>query len=525
MKHFGIPKQRLWASNLHSSRYYRPIQSVASTRAVATQSPKESESTSKDASISEHAPESASSNSSKSSSASSDPSFSKSTNASDPTSTPPADWEENPNFKIEHFSELPHSNFGVNQHIAINDDFKEALRQIPWQFRAPIRYCFAYGSGVFPQSKDIAAKPSSVTSIHSKPPPAVVKAQGGTPKMIDFIFGVSHTQHWHSLNLHQHRDHYSALGSLGSAAVSRVQDWGAGVYFNPFVTVNGTLIKYGVVNLDTLCDDLSEWRTLYIAGRLQKPVKILRDDARVRLANQVNLISALRTALLLLPPNFTELELYGTIASISYMGDPRMSLPTEDPSKVANIVGNNLPNFRRLYSPLIDNLPNVTFNDPKCSNRDWMSDPDANVNLAQDMDVVKRGNMVRRLPKAFRAKIYFQYQSKFQIPQLEFNKMMEESKDEDATRIKRREGGGFERRIANQPPEELRSEVRIAIKKTIGWPSTSQSVKGLITGGIGRSWRYMSEKMAKSREGKRKATEAARTKQPEKGQSEKEKDT
>jgi translocator assembly and maintenance protein 41 len=329
--------------------------------------------------------------------------------------------------------------------------------------------------------------------------------------MIDFIFGVSYTQHWHSLNLHQHRDHYSALGSLGSGAVSAVQDkWGAGVYFNPYVTVNGTLIKYGVVNLDTLCTDLSEWTTLYIAGRLQKPVKILRDDAKVRLANQVNLISALRTALLLLPPSFTEQELYGTIASISYMGDPRMSLPTEDPSKVANIVGNNLPNFRRLYGPLIETFPNVEFHDPACQRRGWYSDPTANVRLEQDMDPVKRGNMVRRLPKAFRGKLYFQYQKKYQIPQLEFNKMLEESTDEDATRIKRRQGGGFEQRIAKEPPEDLRAEVRGVIKKTISWPSTSQSLKGVVTAGIRRTWRYMSEKTAKHREGTKKAREAGK---------------
>lgn len=327
--------------------------------------------------------------------------------------------------------------------------------------------------------------------------------------MIDFIFGVSYTEHWHSLNLHQHRNHYSALGSLGSGAVSSVQEkWGAGVYFNPFVTVNGTLIKYGVVNLDTLCTDLSEWSTLYLAGRLQKPVKILRDDPRVRLANQVNLLSALRTALLLLPPKFTEEELYGTIASISYMGDPRMALPTEDKSKVANIVGNNLPHFRRLYSPLIDNLPNVSFNDPKCSDPDWAADQTANVSLAQDMDPVKRGNMVRRLPKSFRSKLYFQYQKKYQIPQLEFNKMLEAASDEDATRINRREGGGFERRIANEPPEDLRAEVRFVIKKTIGWPSTSQSLKSVLTAGVAKSWRYMSEKYAKYKEGERKAAEA-----------------
>ncbi|PMD23267.1 mitochondrial matrix Mmp37 [Hyaloscypha hepaticicola] len=441
------------------------------------------------------------------------------TSAPTPTSTAPSDWEDNPNYAISHFSELPHTNFGVNQHIVINDEFKEALRQILWQFRAPIRYAFAYGSGVFPQSKPSTATPSSATSIHSKPPPAVVKAQGGNPKMIDFIFGVSYTQHWHSLNLSRHRDHYSALGSLGSGACSYVQDkLGAGVYFNPYVTVNGTLIKYGVVNLDTLCTDLSEWTTLYLAGRLHKPVKILRDDPRVRLANQVNLLSALRTALLLLPPEFTEEELYGTIASISYMGDPRMVLPTEDPSKVANIVGNNLPHFRRLYSPLIENLPNVNFNDSKCSQPDWSSDPSANVRLAQDMDPVKRGNMVRRLPKAFRSKLYFQYQKKYQIPQLEFNKMLEAASDEDATRINRRQGGGFERRIASEPPEDLRMEVRGVIKSTIGWPSTSQSLKSVLTAGIRRSWRYTSEKIARYREGKKKAAQAA------KDEKEKEKD-
>jgi translocator assembly and maintenance protein 41 len=323
--------------------------------------------------------------------------------------------------------------------------------------------------------------------------------------MIDFIFGVSYTQHWHSLNLHEHRDHYSALGAFGSGLVSRVQDdWGAGVYFHPYVTVNGTLIKYGVVNLDTLCTDLSEWSTLYLAGRLQKPVKILRDDPKVRLANQVNLLSALRTSLLLLPPNFTEEELYGTIAGISYMGDPRMALPTEDKSKVANIVGNNLPNFRRLYAPLIENLPNVEFNDSKCTNPDWASDPTSNVQLTQDMDPKKRGNMVRRLPKSFRSKLYFQYQKKYQIPQLEFNKMLEASSDDNEIRINRREGGGFEQRIATEPPEDLRKEVRGVIKSTVGWPSTSQSLKGPFTAGIARTWRYTQEKIQKYRDGKEK---------------------
>ena len=385
--------------------------------------------------------------------------------------------------------------------MIINSEFKEALRQILWQFRAPIRYAFAYGSGVFPQT---ASGSKSASIVHTQPSPAISSMQGGQGKMIDFIFGVSYTQHWHSLNLQQHRDHYSAIGSLGSSLVSRVQDnYGAGVYFNPYVTVNGTLIKYGVVNLDTLCRDLSEWDTLYLAGRLQKPVKILRDDPRVRLANQINLISAVRTALLLLPSNFTEQQLYGTIAGLSYLGDPRMALPAENPNKVANIIKFQLPNFRRLYAPLIENLPNVAFRDPRCKSANWMDDPDTDATLAQDMDPKRRGNMVRRLPRSFRSKLYFRYQSKFQIPQLEFNKMLEESDDQDPSRVKKQQGGVFDIRVANDRQEDLRVEVKKAIKSTVQWPSVTQSLKSIVTTGLVRSIRYAREKMDKYREGRK----------------------
>ena len=436
--------------------------------------------------------------------------FSKSGKTPEPGQTarhpdqPPSDWDENPNFDISTFAQLPSNNFGVNQHMLINDEFKEALRQILWQFRAPIRYAFAYGSGVFPQTS--SASPSSpASSLHPKPSQAVSTVQGKDAKMIDFIFGVSYTQHWHSLNLHQHRDHYSAVGSLGSYVVSRIQDrWGAGVYFNPYVTVNGTLIKYGVVNLDTLCKDLSEWDTLYLAGRLQKPVKILRDDPRVRLANQINLMSAVRTALLLLPAKFTELDLYNTIAGISYLGDPRMNLPTENPHKVSNIVKYQLPNFRRLYAPLIENLPNVSFTDAKCTLPSWTEDAGINAAVAQDMDPVKRGNMVRRLPKEFRKKLYFRYQSNYQIPQLDFHKMLEESNDEDPTRVRRRQGGPFEQRVAREDPSHLRKEVTTVLKKTIWWPSSSQTLKSGFTAGVARTWRYLTEKRQKYIEGKEK---------------------
>jgi len=58
--------------------------------------------------------------------------------------------------------------------------------------------------------------------------------------MVDFIFGVSHAQHWHGINLSQYPDHYSGMRYLGSGAVSNLQEKsGAGVYFNPYVEIDG----------------------------------------------------------------------------------------------------------------------------------------------------------------------------------------------------------------------------------------------------------------------------------------------
>lgn len=87
-------------------------------------------------------------------------------------------------------------------------------------------------------------------------------------------------------------------------------------------------------------------------------MKILRDDARVRLANQVNLTEAVRVALLTLPEKFSEQELFERIAGISYVGDFRM-IVGENPNKVRNIVEAQLSHFHRLYFGLLDDLPNV----------------------------------------------------------------------------------------------------------------------------------------------------------------------
>ena len=74
---------------------------------------------------------------------------------------------------------------------------------------------------------------------------------------------------------------------------------------------------------------LLDWETLYVAGRLHKPVNILEmaenkdDSGGLNAALRNNLEAALSTALLSLPLCFDERDLYLAIASISYTGDLR----------------------------------------------------------------------------------------------------------------------------------------------------------------------------------------------------------
>lgn len=132
-----------------------------------------------------------------------------------------ADAEDN-DLDLSQYSTLGRA-FGSNE-------MKDRLRSLLREFHAPVQYAMAYGSGVFSQGKGTSSKPQ-----------------------IDLIFGVSHTAHWHSLNLRQHRDHYSFLGSFGSDTVSYVQDkMGAGVYFNPYVDIHGTVCR-------TLCMSDIRW--------------------------------------------------------------------------------------------------------------------------------------------------------------------------------------------------------------------------------------------------------------------------
>ncbi|GBC04001.1 hypothetical protein RclHR1_05460004 [Rhizophagus clarus] len=337
-----------------------------------------------------------------------------------------------------------HPKFGKNQNLPINHEFNERLRGLLNNFHAPIRYAIAYGSGVFPQKGYDYDK--------NKP-------------MIDFIFAVGHTQHWHSLNINQNRKHYSFLGTLGSGAVAMLQEnFGAGAYYNPYVKIDDMMIKYGVVSIDRMCKDLLNWETLYLAGRMHKPVKILKDDPRVRLAQQVNLASALRTALLLLPKDFTEENLYMTISSISYKGDFRTYFG-ENPNKIKNVVSKQMNNFNLLYGGLIRGLPMVNFV--------------ANGKLQQDDSPKAKAQMIQKLPRTLKYKIQEEHRMVLASKGIQWP-----SDDMDACKSIVNSGNYIE-------------YINTSLEDIIFRPTLSQSIKGILSAGLSKSTKYTFSKIGK----------------------------
>ncbi|KAJ1800914.1 Mitochondrial translocator assembly and maintenance protein 41, partial [Coemansia sp. RSA 2399] len=333
----------------------------------------------------------------------------------------------------------------LEEMLVAQKEIREQLSGVLGHFGAPIRYAFAYGSGVYKQAGYGA----------------------GSKPMVDLIFAVSHPDHWHALNISQNRAHYSFMGTLGSNAVAFVQNrMGAGVYYNAFVELNGMMVKYGVVSMDALSSDLLNWDSLYLAGRMHKPTLTLRRDPLMRITKQVNLTHAVRAALLLLPKNFTAVELFQTIAGLSFAGDFRMKLGGENPNKVHNIVDAQMPLFKTRYSSIIEGLPNLEFIGSEL--------------LQQDMNARVRASMLRKMPNNF------------------YDQLVRQGRRAGA---KLPPGLGAEtvnteRLVAMANVDAL---TRKAIEAIVARPALTQSAKGILSSGLTKSIAYMYAKNSKYR--------------------------
>jgi len=306
-------------------------------------------------------------------------------------------------------------------------DLNRVLTKFPTKH---LVYCFAYGSGVFQQA-------------------------GRTDRaMVDLIFVVNNTHDFHRENLTINPDHYSSIRYLGASVLSSVQtSFGANVYFNTHITVDNLMFKYGIIDVKDFRQDLQSWYTLYIAGRLHKPVLMLRDEGLSDLVMH-NLRSAVHAALLQLPEQFSEIDLYTAIAGLSYRGDFRMIIG-EDKNKVANIVQPQIEKFRTLYTPVFKSMS------------DRLS---INSFVEQDKSSESKLYHLQRLPQNLKNILFRSYKNK-----LNNDRILEDlAKQDDVSKI-----------------------VRNGICKIVFYSSLMQSIKGIPTAGLLKSVVYSYSKLNK----------------------------
>jgi len=332
----------------------------------------------------------------------------------------------------------------------------------------PTEVAFAYGSGVFEQDTYGSA---------DKP-------------MIDLILGVSHPAKWHAANMRCNRGDYSSLmAALGPQAITWLQEsTGAGIYYNTLVPLacspseaaipggSGVKIKYGVMSLGDMKADLLEWKWLYLAGRLHKPVRWLHGTPawgggvpegsgkvppaaswEVEQAVGANLRSALAAALLLGPEGGSRSpqQIFEEVAALSYKGDIRMAVGGEHPNKVKNIVRPQLGRFGELYSPVFEVLESKGLVSPGAAEISMAAAHSTNERIE-----VKPGSSVRSELASFLPKSVV---------------ISEAAETGDA--------------------KALSDAIANIVSRSSQW----QSIKGIITAGLPKSIRYSCAKILKGR--------------------------
>lgn len=184
-----------------------------------------------------------------------------------------------------------------------------------------------YGSGINPQRGQENRKPQ-----------------------IDLIVVVDDLKKWHALNIKKNPKDYSFSGKLFfKYAPKKWLRSGGKITYMTYIPFDGSKYKIGTIEKDDFLNDLSNWETFYMAGRMQKPILIVKAPENIEEAINFNRQAGLQsTELLLGEGEFDEEYFYTILAGLSYVGDTRMGI-AENPDKVLNIVKGRFDFYQDVY--------------------------------------------------------------------------------------------------------------------------------------------------------------------------------
>ena len=190
-------------------------------------------------------------------------------------------------------------------------------------------------------------------------------------KNIDLIMIVEDGNTFHYNNILNNYEHYSLIPTQHKIhwTGKRVQRSGSRMYFHTDVPINSfdkdtlndwtkrnliaynefrkTLtddyrtLKYVTMVKEDALNDLKNWETFALAGRTQKPLLDVIDDADIKSAIKENREKALALSIIF---NFNDhntidvSKLLQDLSEMSYRGDLRMRLNLEHPRLIANMV-------------------------------------------------------------------------------------------------------------------------------------------------------------------------------------------
>ena len=184
---------------------------------------------------------------------------------------------------------------------------------------------------------------------------SMVQSKAPNIPTIEAIISVPDIKEWHSLNVAINKSHYTVAARMHHGAVaSELQRFGGNVHYNKFIDEEGNLIRYGVIQTSKLEKDLTLWESLIVSSYMQKPYTVLKDCPQLYDAQLANLKSAIALSGLLTYNGSKDDTFFSNIATIprySYSSSKYFQLI--DTSHFKKIAKENLPEFRRIYGPII----------------------------------------------------------------------------------------------------------------------------------------------------------------------------
>ncbi len=193
------------------------------------------------------------------------------------------------------------------------------------------------------------------------------KGQENRKPQIDLIIIVDNLKKWHMKNMKMNPSDYSFSSKLFFRYINNdLLRSGGKICYMTYIPFGDREYKIGTIQKNDFLNDLGNWDTFYVAGRMQKPILVvLADDDINKRIDDNRKYAVMATTLINDNKVLSEREFYISLAGLSYIGDTRMGI-AENPDKVKNIVDGSFDFYHGVYGKLIkikdDNVQLETIN-------------------------------------------------------------------------------------------------------------------------------------------------------------------